>query len=66
MVKDASPRTHMCNRACTVERSARQWHTDGLLSYHPAYYVWLMRDRLPIDRPEGLWYSAFSEAPGEP
>ena len=46
MLRGSSPRTHLCNEACTVERNARQWHTDSLLSHHPAGRLWLTRDRL--------------------
>ena len=49
VVRDSCPRTHMRNEACTVERNARQWHTDSLLSCHPACHVWLKRDRLSMD-----------------
>ena len=35
-----------CNGACTVERSARQWHTDSRLSCQPVYLVSPERDKL--------------------
>ena len=49
MVRCSCPRAHVYNEACTVERNARQWHTDSLLSCHPACHVWLKRDRLSMD-----------------